>query len=1280
MNDEVEHLEGIIHPSSVDTFACDESGMKMMVEELDEQNPIHIATPDLSVSEETSFNFEVELTPKLEYLVYQFERSVGLGGPLTVHCIGDLIRKFNPDLVFLSETKCDAAKIEILKRKWDLFGLNVNKIGKSGGLALLWRKDITVNVLSYSQNHIDATVSMPRIEGIWRFTGFYGVADHTLRHRSWNLLRTLAEGMALPWVIGGDFNEILCNSEKIGGVPKMPGSDHIPLLLQLAGYPRDFMNMKTKPFRFETMWTSHEECTKIIEEMWAAGTTLDPIEMWREKTNACRVGLTRWNKNVLGNPKKRIMNIQQRLKVLQAGVMSARSNEEKSRLHNELEHLYGDLDTYWKQRSRIQWVQEGDRNTSFFHAKASTRKRANHIGGIEDNFGEWKTKPSDIEKVITEYFGKIFHSSSPNADEMREAVGLLIPRVSNEANQMLTQPYSPEEVITALTQMAPLKSPGPDGMPAIFYQKYWHITGPDITRCVLEFLNFKRVPENLNLSHIVLIPKTKNPRRVSDFRPISLCNVVYKIGSKMITNRLKKILNDIISPTQSAFVPQRLITDNTLCGHLRPSRGLRQGDPLSPYLFILCAEILIAMIEHEESRGRIQGVQIAPTAPVLADRSFTHPLGIVEDVLVKVDKFILPADFLVLDIDEDENIPLILGRPFLATGRSIIDVGKRELRMSVGDETVIFKVYRVDEKPITANGCYLLDEPRRTNGAETIDWPETWFRIVDNFDKYLGMPISLGRTRKEIFSFIRDRIWARIKGWGEKQLSKAGKEVLIKEVLQSIPSYIMSCFVLPYSLIRDIEAAIRRFWWGDGVNKKMSWMSWNRLCEPKSLGGMGFRDLKSFNIALLAKQGWRILTNPDSLLSRLLKARYFPRTGFLRASNGVRPSTTLRNIVYAKPFLEIGLRKRIGNGKNTAIWGDSWLQTDGAFKVITKRPLHSSFPDQVADLIDNSTKNWNEQLINDVFWPIDKERISEVPIGNLGAEDRMVWHYSRNGKFSVQTCYHNIRVALLRTNGRVHGIGSGSTTKPWNVIWNLKLPPKIRIFLWRACNSILPTNEELFRRKISTSPSCRRCGSPRESTMHVIGHCGGMNKVWATPPFNKLDKVGNYNNFWLWFEHLRLTLNKEDLNLAIVISWKAWHIRNQEVHESPNTVVSDLVSWGKNYLTEYHIDRPTILQNSAREGNAIWCPPNEGTIKVNFDVAFPTGKKFYKVAAVARNSIGECVWWNVRKFLGRPRPVDGEARAALHALMIAREKEWKKLSLKGIVCKLLMHLKVQRAI
>ncbi|XP_012856889.1 PREDICTED: uncharacterized protein LOC105976141 [Erythranthe guttata] len=119
--------------------------------------------------------------------------------------------------------------------------------------------------------------------------------------------------------------------------------------------------------------------------------------------------------------------------------------------------------------------------------------------------------------------------------------------------------------------------------------------------------------------------------------------------------------------------------------------------------------------------------EIKPTSVTLQldDRSFTHPLGIVEDVLVNVDKFILPADFLILDIEEDENIPLILGRPFLATGRSIIDVGKKVLRVSVGEETVMFKVYRVDQKPIMANGCYLLDEDKKLQLWSSYGRPKT---------------------------------------------------------------------------------------------------------------------------------------------------------------------------------------------------------------------------------------------------------------------------------------------------------------------------------------------------------------------------------------------------------------------------------------------------------------------------------------------------------------------------------------------------------------------------
>lgn len=150
-------------------------------------------------------------------------------------------------------------------------------------------------------------------------------------------------------------------------------------------------------------------------------------------------------------------------------------------------------------------------------------------------------------------------------------------------------------------------------------------------------------------------------------------------------------------------------------------------------------------------------------------------------------------------------------------------------------------------------------------------------------------------------------------------MSKVGKEVLIKAVLQAIPTYLMSCFLLPGNLVTSIEAAIREFWWGNGKKRKMAWVAWSQLCRSKRQGGLGLRDLRSFNLALLAKQGWRILTNPDSLMARILEARYFPHGNFLQAKPGSRPSATWSSILKARTLLTKGLRIRIGNGYSTPI-------------------------------------------------------------------------------------------------------------------------------------------------------------------------------------------------------------------------------------------------------------------------------------------------------------------------------------------------------------------------
>ena len=125
----------------------------------------------------------------------------------------------------------------------------------------------------------------------------------------------------------------------------------------------------------------------------------------------------------------------------------------------------------------------------------------------------------------------------------------------------------------------------------------------------------------------------------------------------------------------------------------------------------------------------------------------------------------------------------------------------------------------------------------------------------------------MGRNKRASFNDIKDKFSKKLAGWKVKLLSKAGKEVLIKAVAQAILTYTMSCFKILDSLYDELTSMIRQIWWGQrGKEKKMAWLSWDKLCEPKECGGMGFKELKYFNLALLAKQGWRLQTGHNSLL------------------------------------------------------------------------------------------------------------------------------------------------------------------------------------------------------------------------------------------------------------------------------------------------------------------------------------------------------------------------------------------------------------------------------
>ena len=348
-------------------------------------------------------------------------------------------------------------------------------------------------------------------------------------------------------------------------------------------------------------------------------------------------------------------------------------------------------------------------------------------------------------------------------------------------NADLTRSFTAMEVEQALKQMKPMTAFGPDGMPPILYKSYWNTVGSDVIDASLSVLNSGIMPPNLNHTFITLIPKTKSPTNLKDYCPISLCNVIYKIISKTIANRLKKFLPKLVSETQSAFMSDRLISDNIIVafetlhhlknkrkgktgfmalkldmskaydrvkwdfldkimerldfdgkwrnlvgccirsvsfsimvngeprGFFHPSRGLYQGDPLSPYLFLLCAEGFRSLIQQAANNGEICGVPLCKEGPKI-----TH-LFFVDDSML----FCRANDI------DFQTVMNILTKYEEALGQKI-NHGKTQLFFSANTQEDIKNMVK------------------DLVGVE----------VVTQYEKYLGLPSFVGRAKKETFSYI----------------------------------------------------------------------------------------------------------------------------------------------------------------------------------------------------------------------------------------------------------------------------------------------------------------------------------------------------------------------------------------------------------------------------------------------------------------------------------------------------------------------------------------------
>ncbi|KAL5551944.1 hypothetical protein UlMin_002120 [Ulmus minor] len=526
-------------------------------------------------------------------------------------------------------------------------------------------------------------------------------------------------------------------------------------------------------------------------------------------------------------------------------------------------------------------------------------------------------------------------------------------------------------------------------MSALFYQNYWAIVGDEVTTACLGFLNEGLGLGSINETLITLLPKVKCPTHITEFRPISLCNVLYKIISKMMATRMRSVMDSIISEEQSAFILGRLISDNAIIGfecihalkrrrskkkgflalkldmakaydrvewsfirevmkklgfsegwikkildcvtsvyyslllngenvgYIRPSRGLRQGDPLSPYLFLLCAEGLSSLIHTFERTGQLQGMRCGTNGPTISHLFFA-------------------------------------------------------------DDSLLF----IEATPAS---CHAIK------------------KILLQYETASGQLVNYSKSAVCFGPSISEEDIGRM-----------------------------------VAILGELHRLCARFWWGGDISKqKMHWCTWEQLCVHKKNGGMGFRDLRLFNKAILAKQAWRIHTQPSSLVARVLQGFYFTSSSFLQVKKSNASSFVWRSILWGRELFLQGARWKIGS--------------------------------------------WDSSLIRNSFHHDEAEAILSLPRPRHSYPDSLIWHYDKKGNYTVRSGYW----VATGCSGVASSSSSNSTTW-WTRFWKLHIPPKIKIFIWKAYHDWIPTGANLANHGDPTSKICLLCNNAHETSAHAI--------------------------------------------------------------------------------------------------------------------------------------------------------------------------------------------------
>jgi ribonuclease HI len=444
-------------------------------------------------------------------------------------------------------------------------------------------------------------------------------------------------------------------------------------------------------------------------------------------------------------------------------------------------------------------------------------------------------------------------------------------------------------------------------------------------------------------------------------------------------------------------------------------------------------------------------------------------------------------------------------------------------------------------------------------------------------------------------------------------------------------------------------------------------MSWERLSVHKSHGGMGFKDLTAFNLSMLGKQGWKLQTDNDSLVSRIFKARYFPHGTYLTASLGHNPSYVWRSILQARFIVRGGARWCIGTGASIPLLNEPWLSEGGCIEGDYDVQQLSAGP-LVQSLINTATKTWNREVVQQVFTPVHSSAILNTPLIDQVAEDRLVWKVEKNGHYSVRSAYRLcVDVLIYSTHLRRDGY--------WQGIWRLKVPPKIKNLVWRICRNVVPTRRRLQDKGVQCPLDCVICGGPEEDLDHICFNCPFSVQVWQRIGFwNVIQQIrANTGSVADCLFALLQHYNDDNSQRLTGILWSLWKHRNLKLWQDSNETDGQVIDrafhliedWNNaNAITQHQVP-PTVPVRGAPSVNSgvtsssssatVWQRPRQGRLKCNIDASFSDSLNRTGIGMCLRDSDGTFVLAKTFNFFPKYSVPLGEAMGLLYALQWLRD-------------------------